>query len=161
MHVWMLLGLIHKTPSDGWRFSTFPPPSLENTDHFKCWVQSNTLDLEHRTQTHKSYLGGDTTPASPTFFLVGFMVTPWHPSSTPTTSWPFEELQPLILLSASAAQQEVTPLPLNPSLTSSDLPPSLTYLHCLFTLLPESSSPSHQWFSPVPTHAFSANTVRF
>lgn len=128
MHVWMLLGLIHKTPSDGWCFSTFPPPSLENTDHFKCWVQSNTLDLEHRTQTNKSYLGGDTTPASPTFFLVGFMVTPWHPSSTPTTSWPFEELQPLMLLSASTAQQEVTPLPLNPSLTSSDLPPALPWL---------------------------------
>lgn len=57
MHFWMLMGLIHKTPSDGWRFSLFPLPSLENTDRFKCWVKSSPLDSEHGPQTNEGCPG--------------------------------------------------------------------------------------------------------
>lgn len=73
----MLMGLIHKTPSDGWCFSLFPPPSLENTDHFKCWVKSNPKNWSTEHIMSRTHLGRGTMAASSTFFLAGFIVRPW------------------------------------------------------------------------------------
>lgn len=92
MHFWMLMGLIHKTPSDGWVFS-FPTPKFGERRSLYILGEIQTLDPEHRAQTNISYLSGGAPWPRLIFFLLGFIITPWH-SSCPAwlkslPLWPF------------------------------------------------------------------------